>query len=271
MSEVNNTTPEEVKEELELVIDQDQKMKFPTLASSKLTSTDELCGWVNRLFGEVFADYDGSVVKFNQSTGRLYISLFFNQIDAVAEGDIRAFEPAGGTDKSDTNSGLRRIQALERTVINGNKYVITDAAKSMLAKCVAKDNRGEVNWNALNLITQNFEPVSYGYGKGKTQNVINLIDPRAVLRELFGTKVNTYVGNDENGAPVFEEHDADYEIIVLRALGYPNQFMMNPQVTPEEGPFEIDIRQIDQKQLIESQKRLGITATIGKRIIRERV
>jgi hypothetical protein len=47
--------------------------------------------------------------------------------------------------------------------------------------------------------------------------------------------------------------------------------MMNSQVTPEEGPFEIDIRQIDQEQLVESQKRLGITATFGKRIIRERI
>lgn len=271
MSDLNNTTPEDVKEEFEIVIDQDQKMKFPTLASSKLTSTDELCGWANRLFGAVFADYDGSVVKYNQSTGRLYMSLFFNQIETTGDGELRAFEPAGGADKSETNSGLRRIQALERTVINGNKYTITDAAKSALAKFVVKDNRGEVNWNRLDLITQNFEPSGYGYGKGKTQNVVNLIDPRAVLRELFGTKINVFVGNDENGSPVFEEHNADYEIIVLRALGYANQFMMNPQSTPEEGPFEIDIRQIDQEQLVESQKRLGITGSLGKRIIRERV
>jgi len=186
MSELNNATPEETKEEFEIVIEKDQKMKFPTLASSKLTSTDELCGWANRLFGSVFADYDGCVVKFNQSTGRLYMSLFFNQIGDAADGQLIAFEPANATDKSDNNSGLRRIQALERTVINGNKYVITDAAKSALAKFVAKDNHGEVNWNALNLITQNFEPAGYGFGKGKTQNVINLIDPRAVLRELFG-------------------------------------------------------------------------------------
>lgn len=271
MSELNNATPEETKEEFEIVIEKDQKMKFPTLASSKLTSTDELCGWANRLFGSVFADYDGCVVKFNQSTGRLYMSLFFNQIGDAADGQLIAFEPANATDKSDSNSGLRRIQALERTVINGNKYVITDAAKSALAKFVAKDNRGEVNWNALNLITQNFEPAGYGFGKGKTQNVINLIDPRAVLRELFGTTISVYVGNDENGNPVFEDHNADYQILVLRALGFANQFAMNAQTTPEEGPFEIDIRQVDQEQLIESQKRLGIATTFGKRIIRERI
>lgn len=264
MSEVNTTTSENAKEEFEICIDQNQKMKFPTLASSQLTSTDELCEWANSIFKPVFADYKGSVVKYNANTGRLYMSLYFYQIDSIADGELRAFEPVGGAIKAENNSGLRRIQALDRIVANGNKFVITDAAKSAIAKFVTKDNRGEVNWNALNLITQHFE--SDGY-KGITYNVINLIDPRTVMRELFGTKINAYVGNDENGTPVFEEHEADYEIIVLRALGFANQLMMSGQSTPEEGPFEIDVRQIDKEQLIASQKRLGITNSWGKRII----
>lgn len=257
---VNNTnnTSEEAKKEkdvFEIVVDQDSKMTFPTLASSKLETTDHLCELANTLFKPIFADWKGSVVNFNPNTGRLYMSLFFDQTIPVADGEIRGFEPLGGA-KEESNSGLRRIQSFEQRQTEGNKFTISENAKSGLAKFIAKDNRQtEVNWKALGLITQDGDA-------NVTRNVVNFIDPRAILREIYGTKINVFVGHDENGAPVFEEHEVDYQIIVLRASA--SAAMDNKR--PEEGPFDIDIRQIDKAQLVDSQQKMGVRST-GRRII----
>ena len=269
MSEVTNVTEEVKTDQFSIDVDQEDKLKFPTLASSDLTSTDELCRWANMLFGDVFADYDGCVPKFNTQTGRLTLSLFFKQVEQ-SDGELYAFESAMNNKGNESNSGLRRIQRLENTVMNGNKFTLTDSAKSALAKFMArevKNSHGEVNWSRLDLVTQHFEPAYGSYGaRGTTSNVINFVDPREVLRELYGTTVETYVGKDENGAAVFEQHETDYEIIVIRAIA----MQMPGMQVPEEGPFQIDIRQVDKQQLIESQKQLGVTTTFGKRIIRER-
>lgn len=263
MSQVTN----EEKDVFEIFIDQDSKLVFPTLAYSNLTSTDQLCKMMQAIFS-VYADYYGATVTYNPNTNQLTLNAHFAQLENQEEGKVYAFEPNGVLKGKNSESGLRRIQQFERTVSEGNRFSITEDGKTGLAKFITrsfKNDKNEVKWAALGLITQYYDPAPFG-GQAVTCNVINGISPIAILKELYGDKANIYVGKDADGQAAFEETDVEYEIVVISSLQQPNY---NGVVSnPSEGPFKIDIRQISKKRLQESAKEVGVNFAFGKRIIR---
>ena len=267
--QVNENIPqqEETNEApLEFYIDQDSKLTFPTLAYSALTSTDELCRMAKVIF-QNFADYYGISVNFNQNNGALTLSVHFAQIENQDPDKYYAFEP-NGTFKGNKESGLRRIQQFEKTVTEGNKFTLSENGKSAMAKYMSKnarDQKGDVKWGALGLITQ-YSETPFG-GQTVVCNVINFVSPIAVLRELYGDKARVLESVDENGQAVLTEVEVDYEINVLQSLQQPNMYgaLTTP---PNEGPFKIDIRQINKVQLKKAAKEVGVNISIGRNIIR---
>ena len=264
MSNVSNETEKDL---FEIFVDQQDKLVFPTLAYSNLTSSDELCKIAGTILS-AYADYYGCTANYNPQNGQLTLCAHFAQIENQEEGKVYAFEPTGAIKGNGSESGLRRIQQFENTVSNGNKFSITDAGKSGLAKFMSgatKNEKGEVKWNALGVLTQYFDPAPFGQ-QGVTTNVVNNISPIAIFRELYGDKAKALAGVDDNGSAIIEDVDVEYEIVVLRSLAQPGYNGM--QTNPSEGPFSIDIRQISKKRLQESAKEIGVNCAFGKKIIR---
>ena len=265
---MSETLNEEKREPLEFYIEDDQKLVFPTLAYSTLTSSDELCLMAKAIF-QNFADYYGTSVNFNPSNGQLSLCVHFAQIENQEDGKYYAFEPnSGKLNGAGTESGLRRIQQFDRTISEGNKFSITEDGKSAMAKYMnrmAKDGDGNVRWNAIGTITQYCDPAPLG-SQPVICNVINNVSPIAVLRELYGDKARLLSSIDENGKVEVEEVDVDYDILVLQSLQQPG---INGLATPaNEGPFKIDIRMINKQQLKKSAKEVGMNLVMGRNIIK---
>lgn len=266
MSDQSNAQQQEENQALEFFIDKNDKLVFPTLANSILTTSDELCRMAKMIF-QNFEDYYGTVAVINN--GVLTLSVHFAQIENRNDGAYYAFEPNGSLNGANKESGLRRIKQFDRTVTEGNKFSITENGKSAMGKFMsrqAKDQNGNVKWNALGVITQYSDAQLFG-GTPILCNVINLVDPIAVLKELYGEEARLLTSIDEDGNAVLEETPVDYEILVLSSLQVPgiNGALNTPS---NEGPFKIDIRQINKKQLKKSAQQVGMNLTMGRNIIK---
>lgn len=244
----------EAKDKIELEIPENQKRVFESTASIAIKNTNEyLVPLADEIFGSLFDDFSGSVVKQDKS-GRLTISLYFAQTEQSAGGTY-AFK---STVNEGAVGGYERILRLENRVMNGNKFAITDEAKEVLAKFMVnelKSNNGEVNWGRLDVVSQYGEMNTYG--SNAVYNVVNFIDPVKLIR--FSTSNLQVTSIDEAANAVVEDCDVEYAIGVLANLFVPTPvaFGGTAMQNPDEGPFLIQITRVNKKEMQNAMRAAG--------------
>lgn len=267
MSTDVKTEAAEKKETMKIKVAQEDKLVFPSIAYSEITSSDKLCKDARPLFS-VFGDFVGFGVNFNQLNGLFTMSAYFKQVDESDTG-FKAFS-RDITSKSDQSRGIQRIQRFDRVASEGNKFHLEDDAAEMIAPFMHRTvytNNGEVNWDRNGVVTT--RAIQSSFAAPITYSVINFIDPIKILREMYGAKANVYVGNSD-GAPVIEEREVSYQIFVMGSIASmtPNPYGGPMQENPE-GPFKLDIRQVDVNETHKAAKEVGLNIQIGPRIISE--
>ena len=260
MSDVTKTEAAE-ENAMKIEVAQEDKLPFPTVAYSDYMSSDDFCKTAKPLFG-VFGDFVGFGVYLDTSANMpvLTMSAFFKQVDDA--GDFQAFS-RDVTGKNDQNSGIQRIQRFDRVAAEGNKFHLNDEAKEMIAPFMhpkALTNKGEVNWDRAGVVT--YRASQSAFSAPITYSVINYIDPIKILREIYGSKANIYVGNDVNGNPVVEAKEVGYQIIPMPMANGAGQML---QAGPE-GPFNLYINQVDLENAHSAAVAVGINVQFGPRI-----
>ncbi len=261
MSDVTNTAAEENVMKIEVA--QEDKLPFPTVAYSEYMSSDDFCKTAKPLFGTVFGDFVGFGVYLDTSAAMpvLTMSAFFKQVDDAGDA-FQAFS-RDVTGKNDQNSGIQRIQRFERVASEGNKFHLNDEAKEMIAPFMhvkALNHKGEVVWDRAGVVT--YRASQSAFSAPITYSVINYIDPIKILREIYGSKANIYVGNDESGNAVIEEKEVAYQIIPMPMANGAGQMV---QAGPE-GPFNLYINQVDLENAHSAAVAVGINVQFGPRI-----
>ena len=258
----------EEKEKLEFYIEQEDKLVFPTLSYNAVMSTDDLCNLANMIFSN-FADHYGTKIVM-QPNGVLTFSVLFAQIENQDEEKYYAFEPGSSLYKGKRESGLRRILQLDKTITNGNKFQITEDGKSAMLKYMendTKDGKGNVKWNNPNIITTHLEQPIGGMNPIPC-NVINFVSVTRVLEEIYGTKARLLTGISESGDAIIEETDVYYMIIPGAVVPKHSIYGMN---TPSnEGPFQVEIKQISSPMTGKTLRDLGINYAYSSNIIRNK-
>ena len=222
MADGKNTSEQENR----IGLDEGNKLVFPTLNHSLITSSIELDGMFAQIFKAAYDDFVGFRPCWNLKTGRFTITACFEQ-KKYDESKVTAFEYGIKTD--DNNSGLNRIQSLYRMASDGNKFHLTEEAKKQIERFMgpeARDRSREVLWNSVEVVSQLADPQTQVAMAPKTYNIINFIEPITLLHELYGTEANIYVGNKEDGSPIIERHKVEYDIHVIGPLPT-QQFMQN--------------------------------------------
>ena len=252
-------------------IDQEDKLVFPTLSNAIITSSDSLCKILRQLFDDVFSDFAGLNVEFNPNNDRFTIVAYFYQTNGNTgnkDKPYRCFVKDAYDQNGNNIHGYERFDRFRRITDNGQRYIITDDAKSILEPFMhrdACDNKGNVLWNSRNvgIITNtNKQRVDF-YSRNESYSVIHLIDPIKLIQELYGRKANIYIGNDETNNPIIEKRELGYQIIVNRSIGTNNTPMSNYN----RGPYQITIYQVDFERVKEESKNIGFYFSYGPNII----
>lgn len=248
---------------LEIKVDPADRLVFPTTAHSEITTTAELDKKLGLLFKSTFADFYGLRPEYNFNTNRLTLAACFTH-QAFNGGERVAFRPNNFKNGSDIN-GYERVSNFYLAINEGNKFHITEDAMDAIEPFIAFEARersnGEVNWKANGLITEESENGTNNFlmdYNRKTFSVIHFIDPIAMIKEIYGTSVNVYVGNDDSGNPMIEEHEVDYDIHVLGIV--PNQYETMQQVYSgiTRAKLRLDIRQFDKEEMKKSAAAIGM-------------
>ena len=265
---MSETRTEAVDEQaMKIEVAPEDKLVFPTVAYSDITSSDKLCKDAKPLFGLVFGDFVGFGVNFNTLTGLFTMSAYFKQVDDAGDA-FQAFSRDVTGKGGDQNSGIQRIQRFDRVASEGNKFHLNDDAAEMIAPFMhraALTNNGEVNWKMAGVITT--RAIQNTFSAPVTYSVINFIDPIKILREMYGAEADIYVGKDNAGNPVTEKKEVSYQILVMGSIATtPNPYGVQQQDNPE-GPFKLDIRQVDVDSVHAAAKEVGLNIQVGPRII----
>ncbi len=257
MSDVKtDVATEENAKVMKIEVAQEDKLQFPTVSYALYQTSDDFCKTANPLF-EVFGDFVGFGVYLDTSTNipLLTMSAFFKQVDDA--GDFQAFS-RDVTGKNDQNSGIQRIQRFDRVASEGNKFHLNDEAKEMIAPFMhAKvlTNKGEVNWDRTGVVT--YRASQSAFSAPVTYSVVNYIDPIKILREIYGSMANIYLGNGETA-----EKEVGYQIIPMPMANPTGQ----PMQSGPEGPFQLYITQVDLKNAHQAAVAVGINVQFGPRI-----
>lgn len=209
--------------------------EFPLTDRGTTMSTIEMDKQFKLLIGSVFEDIFGVRPSWNLATGRLTVSLFFDQAkhspDAITAFKVNAVDGSTG--------GLDRINRFFNLNAATSMFYLTDEAKEALAPFMADDakNRdGSIRWESLDVVTQAQDNVS-SFGMSKAYNVINYLNPVALLKAIYGDKAKG-IGTDDEGNYSIVERDVDYTIEIKgiqipQNNGYNNSMLFNDIYNPQ--------------------------------------
>ena len=190
-------------------IPQEELAVFPGLDKSFTCSSTTMNKWFKKIIAGVFKDFAGFRPNLDLRTGRYTLQACFEQKD-FAEGDVVAFKH-NLVDKG--SAGVDRLMGINELMYSGNHFSITDDAKNAFKSLMAREAKnadGTVRWDTSEVISQLADPnMLY---TGKQYNVINLVDPEALLELMFGNKAKVFVETDDGVKT--EYHTVKYQIEV---------------------------------------------------------
>ena len=216
---------EEKKEDVFEIVNNKYE-RFNESVSSKFIKSSDLCKTANRIFENVYDDYEGSTLEVVGNN--IYLCLWFNHAVKMTSSDkkpITAFTQY--MDSSNCrNELINTIKNRDRRSREGNRYHITKYGMEGLEKfmrdypvdCNIRKRNGEVIWDKCYTDIADGAQYSNGFQAQKVCTKLSYIDPIKVLEFAHGKYVK--VGRDrETGNDIKER--VFYTININQVLNSP--------------------------------------------------
>ena len=137
-----------------------EKNLFPKLIETVYVDTDTLAQLINSTFSKSCPQYYGSKVEVDQFRGIKTTIFFTHNTKDFPEGTFKVITPIN--DPKNPKSVIERMKAYNfqnQIGVKPKMFKLTDDGKDILSEFSPRDNRGNINWNAItseNSITSNF-------------------------------------------------------------------------------------------------------------------
>ena len=219
------------REPLRLKIDKFDEFKS-TVGTSLITSM-KLTKKINGLFRSAgIADFYGTTLRLNESTGQLELSAFFKPSNNIEDGRIYFAEPAAYQHRQSASSAFNRIASLNSRNA-GRTIQISQDGKDVFEELIFRNYNQKIDWNRYATeVVENGSFNNYNIYL-KVQN----IDINKVLKKIWGDKA-------EDGSRL------DYQVSIARFIsGSPNMVL--------------SVQQLNEKVLNNLAEEIGIIGGTG--------
>ena len=194
MANVTGNKEERVKSTLVM----EEPLEFNAITDSIVLQSTEFCEKVSNVFRTVFADFEGSRMDPDLTTGIPAITLVFNHLERP-DCDL----PYACTKDIDTKTQsdtVRRVRNYTNRLMTGDTYHMTEDGKDMLEQFImniprVRDKNGSVKWKEVIM------NVADGTAPAKNQQYtcVSFLDVNLISKFLFGSE-SVYI-IDPNGDP----------------------------------------------------------------------
>ena len=229
-----------------------ENVPFNSIASSVYISSSDLMKLVNELFRGAFADFEGSVFETARNAGigaEPTVSLFFNH--GKYEDQPTACERSNG--KNVGNALLDRTRNRDRQIMEGDRYIISEDGKDVIAPLLTQRNfnNGNPNWKLL--VGDFVDTASTGFftmTQAPQYTKISGLSINKLCSLIYGEKLN----------------GKNYEYDVKIAGGINTPWGGSPQLTVN---YMLIVNRVDRDEVAKVYEKLGYNVLGGSRIVRD--
>lgn len=195
-----------------------EKNLFPKLIETVYVDTDTLAQLINSTFSKSCPQYYGSKVEVDQFRGIKTTIFFTHNTKDFPEGTFKVIMPIN--DPKNPKSVIERMKAYNfqnQIGVKPKMFKLTDDGKDILSEFSPRDNRGNINWNAItseNSITSNFN--------GTPQFIFGVqIDILKFVKKIYGNEFaySIFAGNPINNAQTMNgvSLSNNWQVFIIRA------------------------------------------------------
>lgn len=233
---------------------------FEPILDSKFMFAREFGEIVSNIFREVFVDWEGcKIVDINfNGLASIALEFYFNHNELPATGDkLRGITRNSDGNKTQ-NVTLSRMRRFSNTLNNGDRYYLTEEAKSIFAPYLFDNIRGlygqqgKINWNSC--VAEAAEPVQnysqiYGQVPVQQYTALTKIDPSKIATAIYGED-----GDDAKWC---------YQVTPVFSMPLISQYGITNNTDPASRILRID--RVSAKELNDLAAKLGF-ANFGNKL-----
>lgn len=211
---------------------------FEPVCDATYVRAHDFASLVYHVFKPVFADFYGARFEMNASPAAKTmipsITLFFDHADHSKDGDDKITGVELVKDAKNASGILKTLRERDRLMRDGDRYYLTDDAKSIIEEFVIPSYRlrktNEINWQAIVGEYVDRQPSQmYGYGfvqqqKSPQLTRVSFLSLEACARFIYGTKVENedgsvdYIDYRVQPVPLMNGNNiVDYVLFIMRA------------------------------------------------------
>lgn len=207
---------------------------FNPTFETRMITTQDLCKKIGGLFKNAVADYFGSTLLPNPTTGQLELCIFLK--DAGASDKIKMIEPVVNMQGARNNDMGSRIANLNSRNL-GRTIQLTKDAQEIFEEFLLKPNynSNKINWN--NYAVECAEQVAAYGGRYNIYIKISNLNLSSVLAKIWGEKA------DEGGR-------YDYQVLLVKPIPGTNNFITT-------------VQRFHNNNIEEFASQVGLTPTVG--------